>query len=255
MKKEILYRYINAFVAKLDNACVEQEKKSDMSFVAMFHNVVNTSNALGNDAFAITTDNLRCFLSLCSNLGYDIVSIDDLLEMRREDALHKKAVITFDDGFESLYTIVNPLFKEKNIPYTAFITTGFLDQPGYLTQAQVKELSESRNCTIGMHADQHVLYRYETDDFLREDYLRCRDRITAVTGTVPVHYAFPYGSLYACSMHNCCVVKDLGARTVFVTRQLKLRNRDLKSCCYIPRLNIPGYYNNTVSEKYRRIEI
>lgn len=255
MVRQTLYRYIDALVAKMDKRRMEQEKYSDMSFVAMFHDVLDCEATACDDPFAVTKKNLCCFLETLKEKGYDFISIDELIAMRREAALRKKIVITFDDGFESLHTIVDPLFRAWKIPYAVFMTTGFLDQPGFLSRSQLKELSENEMCTIGMHADQHVLYRYKPDAYLKENYTRCKDVIADITGVIPSHFAFPYGSVYACSGHNCRIVKRMGAKTVFVTRQLKVRNQDLESCCSIPRLNVPGYYNDTIPPRYRGFDI
>lgn len=248
MDRQVLFRYLNAIIMKLDNLLMLFDKGKKKSFVAMFHDVVSDSNRLGEDQFAITLKNLSSFLETCNSFGYEIVSIDEWIEMSCKESLYGKVVITFDDGYDSIYNAVDPLFKEKCIPYTVFLTTSYLDKSGYLSRHQLKEVSENSLCTIAMHADQHLLYRYETDDCLRQNYTRCRQVIADITGKKPVHFAFPYGSTYACSKHNCRVVKKMGASSVFLTRQKKLGYHDKLWLNGIPRLNIPGYYNNTMKK-------
>ena len=247
------YRYLNAAVMKLDNFQMQRCRKSEQSFVAMFHDVVEKVSESREDRFAITVENLNSFLDSCEKQGYEIISIDELLSGCIH--LRKKVVITFDDGFESLYTMVDPLFRQREIPYTIFLTTSFVGQPGYLSQDQLKQVMQNKLCTIAMHADQHKMYRYESDACLKDNYLKCQRTITEITGTVPVHFAFPYGSVYACSKHNRDVLKKLGAKSVFVTRQKMLKNRDLADPYSIPRLNIPGYYNHTVKREYWGLDI
>lgn len=246
------YHYLNAIAMRIDKRMLHR-KKSQGHFIAMFHDIVKDATSADKDEFSITEENLKEFLVKCWEQNYEIVSLDYL--MRNGLDGRKKCVITFDDGFESLYTIAKPIFEAENIPYTIFLTTSFLGKKGYLTEKMVQELAESKLCTVAMHADQHLMYRYETDDVLRHNYMVCEKRIQELTNHKPLYFAFPYGSFYACSKHNCHVVKEMGARAVFVTRQRMLDESDLKNSWYIPRLNVPGYFNNTVEKEDRGFDI
>ena len=62
-----------------------------------------------------------------------------------------RAAITFDDGLADVYTIAYPFLKAQGIPFTAFVLTDKLDQPGYLTTAQLLELAADPLVTIGSH--------------------------------------------------------------------------------------------------------
>lgn len=70
----------------------------------------------------------------------------------------KKIAVTFDDGLEDVYTIAYPFLKSKGIPFTIFVITDFLNQPGYLTTAQLLELASDELVTIGSHGVTHKIF-------------------------------------------------------------------------------------------------
>lgn len=247
-----LYRYLNVIAYKRDRYRLRREKKQNLSFVAMFHNVVADEGEIGGDPYAITVENLTRFLDACGERGYTFASVEDVF-CSGADRSKNRVVMTFDDGFESIYTLVDPLLRSRNIPYTVFETTENLGKAGYLTAPMLREIAESPVAAVGMHADRHLMYRYESDACLMRNYERCCARIEEITGKRPVHFAFPYGSMYAVSRRNMKTVKKLGAKTVFLTRQHKLNAKEIRLADAIPRLNVPGWYNKT--EKVAGIEL
>ena len=133
------------------------------SYVLMFHHVT--------DSPEIKRSN--CLLQ--TSKFYDI--IDSLSDFNRlEDVLnniHKNNIaITFDDGLADLYTIAYPYLIKKNIPFTAFIVTDFLDKPGYITTKQLIEMSKNPLVTIGSHGVSHRIFTnlnsYEKEIELKE---------------------------------------------------------------------------------------
>lgn len=69
----------------------------------------------------------------------------------------KRFAITFDDGLIDVYEIAYPFLKSKNIPFTIFVITDFLDTEGYITTEQLKELASDELVTIGSHGLSHEI--------------------------------------------------------------------------------------------------
>ncbi|MGQ8870465.1 polysaccharide deacetylase family protein [Myroides sp. TSA_177.3] len=56
--------------------------------------------------------------------NYEIVSIDDFYyRISNNKITGKEVVLTFDDGYRNNLTVVAPFLKEKEIPFTVFIST------------------------------------------------------------------------------------------------------------------------------------
>ena len=66
----------------------------------------------------------------------------------------KTVCITFDDGCETDLLAAAPILKEFGFGATFYITVGFLGKPGYLSEAQVRNLS-ALGFEIGCHSLTH----------------------------------------------------------------------------------------------------
>lgn len=94
-----------------------------------FHDVVDTPAEL--DADAVTTDRLIAFFDFIRGAGWSPITLDDLSRSRRgERPLPDKAIlITFDDGYRSLYSRVFPLLLAYRIPIVSALVGEWLDAP------------------------------------------------------------------------------------------------------------------------------
>ncbi len=64
------------------------------------------------------------------------------------------AVITFDDGFESTYTIAFPIMQQYGIKGTVYVVPAWIGAPGYLTLAELTEMHNA-GWTIASHTWDH----------------------------------------------------------------------------------------------------
>jgi peptidoglycan/xylan/chitin deacetylase (PgdA/CDA1 family) len=74
-------------------------------------------------------DLLDQFIALARRRGYSFVSLDALHDrLRSGTAVRRCLAVTFDDGYADVYTRAYPVLKQQGIPFTVFLTTGFLDR-------------------------------------------------------------------------------------------------------------------------------
>ena len=94
-----------------------------------FHDVVDERDAATTDA--VTTARLAEFFDWLKGTGWTAISLDDLSAAARGDKpLPRQAIlITFDDGFRSLYTRVYPLLKAYRFPAVAALVGSWVE-PG-----------------------------------------------------------------------------------------------------------------------------
>ncbi|MBW1900483.1 MAG: polysaccharide deacetylase family protein [Deltaproteobacteria bacterium] len=77
--------------------------------------------------------------------GYDVITLDQLLDFLdfKSQIPKKSVVITFDDGWRSLYDIAFPVLKRNGFPATLFIYTDFIGGTKALSWEQVDELAKN----------------------------------------------------------------------------------------------------------------
>ncbi len=101
-----------------------------MQYVSIaFHDIVDDPAMLSDDA--ITSDRLVAFFEWMKGNGWTAVSIDDIERARQGGKpLPPRAVLlTFDDGYRSLYTRVFPLLLAYRMPAVSGLVGAWMDAP------------------------------------------------------------------------------------------------------------------------------
>ncbi|MDX1762726.1 MAG: poly-beta-1,6-N-acetyl-D-glucosamine N-deacetylase PgaB [bacterium] len=141
------------------------------TFIAISYHDVRDDlvSDLDTDRVAVGTANLIAQFSWLQEHGYHPVSLDDLLAAREgKSPLPPKAVLlTFDDGFTSLYTRVYPLLKHFQYPAVFAVVgswleagagesvpygTGTVSRNRFLSWAQLREMADSGLVEVASHS-------------------------------------------------------------------------------------------------------
>ena len=100
--------------------------------------------------------------------------------------------ITFDDGCETDLLIAAPILRELGFGATFYITTGFLEKPGYLTHGQLRELS-SLGFQIGCHSMTHAYLSDLDETGLRREIIDSKNQLEQLIGKPVEHFSCPGG--------------------------------------------------------------
>ncbi|SJZ58034.1 polysaccharide deacetylase family protein [Anaerorhabdus furcosa] len=167
-------------------------RNDQFSHVLMFHNISNENNDI-----TISKEN---FYKLITKLNEEkrICKIEDL----KYQSISKSVVITFDDVFQSVYVNAYPLLKRLQVPYLLFLNIKMLDKDNYLTTEQIKEMLSDSNCILGSHSINHIFMRNISEEKLQLELLNSKKFLEKKFDVICTSFAFPYGSLYACSKKN-----------------------------------------------------
>lgn len=104
-----------------------------------------------------------------------VVYLDD---MKMGVYSRPKVVISFDDGWESVYTIAYPYMKARGIKGTLFIIESRIDTAGYMTTAMLQELYDN-GWDICNHTVNHINMSTYTEAEAYAELIGCRDWIRA----------------------------------------------------------------------------
>lgn len=107
-----------------------------------------------------------------------------------------RIALTFDDGFRSVLTTVAPLLRDLDIPWTAFVVSGFADgAKGYadfLDWAEIEMLAGD-GVTIASHSVTHPNFSTLAPGQVVDEIERSRTALRERIGIDTTEFAIPFG--------------------------------------------------------------
>jgi len=162
---------------------------SEQSAVISVYHHVSTSTPAST---SLSPEAFRAHLRFLAENDFTVLPVTEIIgELNRGGELPNKLVaITFDDGYESIYSTAFPLLQEFGFPFTVFISTGPIDrqQKGYMTWEQLALLRDA-GVIIGNHGTEHKSMLEQSLDQARADIRNAQSRITAELGPQPHLFA------------------------------------------------------------------
>src|SRR5271169_5606633 len=122
----------------------------------------------------------------------------------------KSVAITFDDGCETDLLAAAPILREAGFHATFYVTAGFLDGPGYLSTAQLRELS-SFGFEIGCHSMTHAYLNDLGSQELQAEIVAALLKLEDVIGRKVAHFSCPGGRY---DERTLALAKQAGYRSV-----------------------------------------
>ncbi|HYM75132.1 MAG TPA: polysaccharide deacetylase family protein [Candidatus Dormibacteraeota bacterium] len=142
----------------------------------------------GYTRYVVPASDFRNQMSRLATEGWRAVNVGKALQSFDG----RSVCVTFDDGCETDLLAAVPVLKEFGFGATSYITVEFLGKPGYLSHAQVRDLT-ALGIEIGCHSLTHP-YLTEIDDArLVEETAGAKDRLEQIAGVPVEHYSCPGG--------------------------------------------------------------
>lgn len=165
---------------------IHQSFKNNIPVLA-YHSVIEEPTADTD----LSIDKFKSQMKFLSNHNYNTLSLDEYYDWKKGEKIKgKKAVLTFDDGYESFYTNVLPILKKYNLKATVFMISENIGRENYLTEAQIEDIKLNyNNVKIESHSN-HLHNREAADsndyDLYNKDFISNKDNNYQ-------YYAYPYG--------------------------------------------------------------
>lgn len=172
----------------------------DHAVVLVYHHVSETTPALTS----VTPAVFDSHLDYLQQNGFTVWPLARILTaLGNGEALPENTVaITFDDAYLSIYTAAFPRLRQRNWPFTLFVSSEAIDRgyDNYLSWAQLRELADS-GVELGNHSHSHAhLVRRLQDESdaqwrqrVIDDIETAARRLQQETGSRSRLFAYPYG--------------------------------------------------------------
>lgn len=196
--------------------CAAPIRAAEHGVILQYHHVSTSTPP----STSTTPADFRRHLEYLRDNGFTVLPLNEMLSalQNRRDVPDRAVAITFDDGYESIYTEAFPMLQSFGFPFTLFISTQPVDdnQSGFMSWDQIREMSQA-GVLIANHMVNHP-YMLDREDGesdtqwigrLREELLLAEERIRVNTGQSLRYLAYPYGEFDP-------AIKSLLAREGFV---------------------------------------
>ncbi len=183
--------------------------------ILMYHSVLEHTD----DLFSVYVDDFRNQIDWLVSNDFEIIALESLiraLQVRDYTKLHKKVVITFDDGYGDFVTNALPVLLEYGATATVYLVTGMLGGKGEWNNingdcAPIMTMDEARyikgkGISLGSHTSTHVDLTSVDDKELRHQLSRSCDVLTQL-GESFCTFSYPWGRW---TQHAAEAVKSAG---------------------------------------------
>jgi peptidoglycan/xylan/chitin deacetylase (PgdA/CDA1 family) len=104
-----------------------QRKKTGLIFAG--HGVAKEWRNKELEVIHISLENFKEIIDLLEGLEYDFLSMQNIIDLSKNKFSYKKhwTHITFDDGYQNNFDIIYPYLKSKNIPFSVFISSHYVE--------------------------------------------------------------------------------------------------------------------------------
>jgi peptidoglycan/xylan/chitin deacetylase (PgdA/CDA1 family) len=147
---------------------------------------------------SVTPADFAAQMDWLARSGYHTITTEDLhgYLTGTRGLPSKPVILTFDDGYADFYTTALPLLRSHGFNADAYVVSGFVGRPGYMTSAQIREADRS-GIEIGAHTVNHA-------DLVRTSIIGVRSEVgdskrflEALLGHPVVSFCYPSGQFNA----------------------------------------------------------
>ena len=211
--------------------------------VVMYHHVTESPEKAGK--YIVTTEELEKDFVYLNEHGYKTVTVRDLIEYTesRRELPQKIIMITFDDGFKSVYKLALPLMEKYNIK-AVIAPVGIVTEEytinkntdinySYMTWQELEEMNENPLTEVQSHSyNMHKLSKdgtirngmaekkgetkEEYKKSLTDDLMLMEKNLFEKSNVKPAAIAYPYG-VY--SKNTLEIIKELGYKSNFLCEE------------------------------------
>lgn len=147
-------------------------------------------------------EQFRADLQLIKDNDFQPITFTDII--KKNIPSEKPLIITFDDGYESVFTTALPMMREYGFKGVVFLPVNYIGEYNnwdvqiggkkfrHLSESQIKALYGA-GFEIGSHAASHRLLNIMSDKEILNELTVSRAHLSRITGTEVTTVSYPFG--------------------------------------------------------------
>jgi peptidoglycan/xylan/chitin deacetylase (PgdA/CDA1 family) len=145
-------------------------------------------------ALSVTPSDFAAQMDWLAQNGYHPITFADLnAYLSGAQGLPSRPIIlTFDDGYADFYYAALPVLRSHDFRAVAYVVSGFLGWPGYMSSAQVAEANRM-GIEIGSHTVDHVNLTRQSVASLRYELAASKQTLELLLGHPVLSFCYPSG--------------------------------------------------------------
>lgn len=158
--------------------------------ILMYHEV---NDAQLNNLYLSVAD-FQSHLDYFQEAGITPITMEQLWDHWENKAPlpDKPVVLTFDDGYRSMYTTVYPMLAERGWPGTFYCVSDYTASGDFISEDMIREMAAA-GMEIGSHTASHVELDSCAGDALNEQLTQSRDILSGMSEKPVVQLCYPSG--------------------------------------------------------------
>ncbi len=172
--------------------------------ILVYHNI---GEPFGNyPAISVTSSRFAEHMQYLVDHDYHCITLDDWMNWREHGTPlpNRPVVITFDDGYESVYTKALPILKKLSLRATVFLVGDLIGQTNewdrkkgfdslsLLSLEQIKEMKEG-GFSFQSHSRSHGSFGHLDPAHLKDELAGSKTLLEGILDTPVAFLAYPYG--------------------------------------------------------------
>lgn len=166
--------------------------------VLFYHHIepYEIAKAAWHEQFTVDSAIFDAQMAYLSQKGYHSITAEELaLAVLSGSPLPQKAIVlTFDDGYADFYKYAYPILNKYGMKGNLMISTGLLENPNYLTWAQLKEMQTSGNIFAYNHTWSHASLTKSSREKVEYEVQTAKKQLEDNLGKPQKIFTYPYGN-------------------------------------------------------------
>ena len=104
----------------------------------------------------------------------------------------RPVILSFDDGYADFYTTALPILRAHDFTAVAYVVSGFIGRPGYMTAAQVTE-ADRAGVEIGSHTVDHADLARSAPGNIHFELVASKQALEQLLGHPVLSFCYPSG--------------------------------------------------------------